>query len=134
MNKILFITDNFPPETNVPAIRTFEHTKIWAQKGYLVTVITCFPNFPKGKVFEGYKNKLFKVEMIENVRVIRVWSFITPNSGFLKRSIDFFSFCVSSFLAGILIKTDIIIATSPQFFTTWAAYLLSKIKRKPCVI
>jgi len=133
LNKILFITDNFPPETNAPAIRTFEHTKIWAQKGYLVTVVTCFPNFPKGKVFEGFKNKLYQIEVVENVRVIRIWSYITSNSGFLKRSIDFFSFCVSSLIAGLFIKTDIIIATSPQFFTTWSAYLLSKIKRKPWV-
>lgn len=45
--KILFLTDNFPPETNAPATRTYEHCKRWVEKGADVTVITCFPNFPK---------------------------------------------------------------------------------------
>jgi hypothetical protein len=59
---ILFLTDNFPPEVNAPASRTFEHCREWVKAGEKVTVITCAPNFPKGKVFPGYKNKLWQVE------------------------------------------------------------------------
>lgn len=62
--KILFITDNFPPEGNAPAARTYEHCKEWVALGADVTVITCAPNFPQGKVYEGYKNKLWQSEMI----------------------------------------------------------------------
>jgi len=47
--------------------------------------------------------------------------------------LDYFSFAVSSFIAGLFVKSDIIIATSPQFFTTWSAFLLSKVKRKPWI-
>ena len=48
---ILFITDNFPPEVNAPASRTFGHINHWLKdKDIKVTVITCFPNFPNGKV------------------------------------------------------------------------------------
>lgn len=50
---ILFLTDNFPPEVNAPASRTFEHCREWVKAGHHVTVITGAPNFPKGKVFEG---------------------------------------------------------------------------------
>ena len=50
--KILFLTDNFPPEVNAPATRTYEHCCEWVKSGVEVTVITCAPNFPKGKVFE----------------------------------------------------------------------------------
>ena len=56
----------------------------WVKLGYNVTVITCFPNFPKGKVYKGYKNKLYSKEIINGIRVIRVWSYITKNEGFLK--------------------------------------------------
>ena len=42
---ILFLTDNFPPEVNAPASRTYEHAVRWVSKGCKVTVITCFPNF-----------------------------------------------------------------------------------------
>jgi hypothetical protein len=47
--------------------------------------------------------------------------------------LDYLSFAFSSFVAGLLIKTDLIIATSPQFFTAVSAYFLSKIKGKPWV-
>ena len=49
--KILFLTDNFPPEGNAPATRTYEHTVNWVKAGHQVTVITCAPNFPEGKLF-----------------------------------------------------------------------------------
>ena len=131
--KILFLTDNFPPEVNAPATRTYEHCKEWVKEGIDVTVITGFPNFPVGKVLNGYKNKLYQKENIDGIKIIRVWTYITANKGFLKRTLDYFSFAVSSFIAGLFVKSDIIIATSPQFFTTWSAYLLSKVKRKPWI-
>lgn len=132
--KILFITDNFPPEVNAPANRGFDHAVEWVKMGHQVTVITCQPNFPKGEIFKGYKNSLYTVENIQGIKVVRVWSFITPNEGFLKRSLDYFSFAISSFIAGIFIKTDVILATSPQFFTTFSGNLLSLFKRKPWIL
>ena len=131
--KILFITDNFPPETNAPATRTFEHCKKWIAKGAEVTIITCVPNFPHGKVYEGYKNKLYQKENIEGIEVIRVWSYMSSNSGFVKRILDYVSFSMTSFIAGLFQKTDVIIATSPQFFTTWSACALSFFKRRPWI-
>jgi glycosyltransferase involved in cell wall biosynthesis len=132
--KILFITDNFYPEVNAPATRTYEHIKEWIKNDDVkVTVLTCFPNFPHGKVYNGYKNRLYKKENISGIEVIRVWSYITQNKGFLKRILDYLSFGISSFIAGLFLKFDIIIATSPQFFTTWSAYGLSKVKKKPWI-
>jgi len=132
--RILFLTDNFPPETNAPATRTYEHCLKWINMGYKVTVITCFPNFPKGKVFEGYTNKLYQKENIDGITVIRVWSYIAENNGFVKRIIDYISYALTSFLFGLFIKTDLIIATSPQFFTAISGRMLSFFKRIPWVM
>ena len=132
--RILFLTDNFPPETNAPATRTYEHCLKWINMGYNVTVITCFPNFPKGKVFEGYTNKLYQKENIDGITVIRVWSYITENNGFVKRIIDYISYALTSFLFGLFVKTDLIIATSPQFFTAISGRMLSVFKRIPWVM
>ena len=54
--KITFLTDNFPPERNTPAMRTWEHVSRWAKEGHEVIVITTAPNFPQGKPIAGYKN------------------------------------------------------------------------------
>ncbi len=132
--KILFLSDNFPPEVNAPASRTFDHCREWVKSGDEVTVITCAPNFPQGKLYDGYRNKLWQEEEIDGIRVIRVWSYIVANKGFVKRTLDFISFSISSFLAGIFIKTDIIIATSPQFFTALSGRSLSFWKNVPWIM
>lgn len=129
--RILFITDNYPPEVNAPATRTYEHAKRWVEKKANVTVITCAPNFPEGKVISGYKNKIYQVEMKDGISVVRVWSYMTANKGFLLRVMDYISFAFSSFWAGLFKPCDVIVATSPQFFTTFPAYFLSIVKRKP---
>lgn len=131
--KILFITDNFPPETNAPATRTYEHCKEWVKEGADVTIITCAPNFPQGKVYEGYQNRLYQKEHIDGIEVIRVWSYITANEGFTKRVLDYVSFAFMAFWVGLFQKADVVVATSPQFFTTWAAVGISKIRRKPWI-
>ncbi len=94
--KILFLADNFPPEVNAPATRTIEHCREWVKLGAQVTVITCAPNFPQGKVYPGYRNRIFHRESIDGIRVIRVWSYITKNQGFLRRTLDYLSFAASA--------------------------------------
>jgi glycosyltransferase involved in cell wall biosynthesis len=131
---ILFLTDNFPPETNAPANRTFEHCREWVREGHRVTVLTCAPNFPKGRLFEGYKNRLWQTEEMDGIRVCRVWSFITANDGFLLRILDYMSYMMMAILCAPFIrKVDVVIGTSPQFFTTCAAYVVSLYKRIPFV-
>lgn len=60
---ILFLPDNFPPEVDVPASRTFQHCRAWVKAGRAVTGETCAPNFLKGKVFDGYRNRLWQREV-----------------------------------------------------------------------
>lgn len=131
---ILFFTDNFPPESNAPANRTYEHALEWINKGAKVTVITCAPNFPKGKIYKGYKNKLYQTEEMDGITVVRVWSYMSGNEGVLKRTIDYISYGVMAFFASLFIKTDIIIATTPQFFTAVFGCMAAFFKRKPWII
>lgn len=131
---ILFLTDNFPPEVNAPASRTFEHCREWVKAGHQVTVISCVPNFPKGRIYAGYRNRLWQAEIIEGIRLIRVWSYIAANEGFVKRILDYQSFMVTATLAGLLVRrVDVVVGTSPQFFTVCAAWVLSVLKRVPFV-
>ncbi len=131
---ILFLSDNFPPEVNAPASRTFEHCREWVRAGHRVSVVTCVPNFPKGRVFAGYRNRLWQHEEMDGIRVVRVWSYIAANEGFVKRVADYLSFMAMATLAALFIrKADIVVGTSPQFFTAVAAWLVATAKRVPWV-
>ena len=131
---ILFLSDNFPPEGNAPATRTYEHAVRWVKAGHRVTVITCAPNFPEGKVFEGYKNHWYHRETMNGIDVVRVKTYITANEGFAKRILDYVSFMVTGVMAGLFQKKpDVIVATSPQLFCAVGGWFLSAVRRKPFV-
>jgi glycosyltransferase involved in cell wall biosynthesis len=131
---VLFLSDNFPPETNAPATRLHEHARRWVRAGHRVTVVTCAPNFPRGEVFEGYRNRWLSRETIDGIEVWRVKTFIAANSGFLLRTLDFLSFMVMGVLGGLLPRRpDLVVASSPQFFAAVGGWALSALRRRPFV-
>lgn len=133
--KILFLSHYFPPEVNAPASRTYDHCREWAQKGEDVTVVTCFPNHPGGQVYQGFKNRLYEKGEKSGVNLLRVWTYITANEGFLKRTLGYVSFMLSSIVASLFVgKQDVVVTTSPQFFNGLAGYFVSRLKRIPWVL
>lgn len=131
---ILFLSDNFPPESNAPASRLYEHARHWVAQGHEVTVITCAPNFPDGKVFSGYRNAWRHVAKLDGIRVVRVKTFITANEGFLRRTLDYVSFMASASFFGLFERApDVVVATSPQFFTALGGWVLSALRARPFV-
>jgi glycosyltransferase involved in cell wall biosynthesis len=132
--RILFLSDNFPPERNAPATRVYEHACYWVKWGHEVTVITCAPNFPEGRVFGGYRNRWYQVERMDGIRVVRVKTFIAANEGIALRTLDYLSYMGSAFFAGLFQgKADVVVSTSPQFFAALGGWALAGILRKPYV-
>ena len=133
--KIMFLTHYYPPEVNAPASRTSEHCRAWAELGHDVTVVTCAPNHPNGNVYPGYKNKLFQTDMVDGVRVIRLWTYMAANEGFLRRTLNYISYLAAVTLATPrLPKPDIVVSTSPQFFCGLAGLTVRTVKRVPWVL
>jgi glycosyltransferase involved in cell wall biosynthesis len=130
---ILFLSDNFPPERNASATRVYERACYWVKDGHRVTVITCAPNFPDGKVFPGFRNR-GAVEERDGIRVVRVRTFISPNTGFFLRTADFVSYMLAAVAAGLgEEEPDLVAATSPQFFAAVGGWILSRLRRVPFV-
>lgn len=133
--KILFLTHYFPPEGNAPASRTYDNCKRWVAAGHDVTVLTCAPNVPDGKIYAGYKNKLWQEEIIDGIRVVRVWTFIAPNKGSFRRILNYLSYFVSAGFFGLFLpRPDLLVATSPQFFCGLVGMCLAKLRRLPRIL
>ena len=132
--RILFLSHYFPPEGNAPAARTYAHCRRWAAAGHDVTVITCAPNHPRGVVYFGYRNRPGHVEQMDGVRVVRVLTWLAPNSGWT-RVASWFSYLVAATLSGLLQhRPDVVVATSPQPLCAWAGVLVSRWHRCPLVL
>lgn len=131
---VLVVTDNFAPERNAPAIRTYEHCRRWVKAGAKVTVVTSVPNFPTGKVLAPYRNRLVQRETIDGIEVVRVWTYLAPNTAVIRRSLDFASFGLSGFIAGLAQRADVIMATSPQLLAGLTGRVLALVKGRPWLL
>ena len=135
MTHILFITPYYPPEKTAPAIRISETAQCLAKRGYQVTVLTTFPNFPTGIVPPEYRGHTTRREVCDGVNIVRVWSYITPNKGFLRRILAQLSFgCLAPLLAWRDIgHPDVIIVESPPLFDAIGGRILAWRKHCPFI-
>lgn len=135
MSHILFISPYYPPEKGAAAVCVSENAKRLAKRGHQVTVLTTVPNYPTGIVPPEYRGRLIQEEMLDGVRVVRVWSYTSPNKGFLRRILAQFSFgLLAPLLGGKAIgRPDMIIVQSPPLFDAIAARLLAWRKHCPFI-
>lgn len=134
--RLLFLTQYFPPEISAPSARVSELCRYWARNGVQATVVTAFPNHPKGVIPPAYRGKLISREEVDGYRVLRSWIYPAPNRGFFKRVVCFLSFFFSSIATGTLLggPCDLVIATSPQMFVGLSGWFVSFFKRAPFVL
>lgn len=132
--KVLILSEYFYPEVAAPCFRIEDHAKRWLQQGHEVTVVTCAPNFPRGKVFDGYRNRLYQEEWVDGVRVIRLWSLLAANKGILFRTLDYISFMLCAmFFFWRYPKFDVLLATSPPLFVSCAGFVVASLRCRPWV-
>lgn len=133
--RILFLTHYYPPEVNAPASRVSDLAKEWTRAGHEVTVVTCAPNHPYGKLHKPYRNRWFQRENLDGIVVIRVWTHLASNEGFFHRTLNYLSFLVSvAVQVRRLPAADVVVSTSPQFFCGLAGFAVARAKRAPWVL
>ena len=138
--KILYISQFYEPESIAPAFRATEHSRYWAQNGADVTVLTGYPNYPIGKIFEGYTVELLNETKCQGVRLLRSKLVAKPNANFFNRIQNGLSFLwyglVNLRKNRLTIGTDydVVFATSGTVFAGYLGYRFAKKLDKPFVI
>lgn len=127
--KVLFIYQFFHPETGAGPTRISEFAYNLVKAGHKVKVITSFPNYPHGIIFEGYRGKFFQREVLKGVIVERCLSYTSPKMSFIRRMMGEISFEIISTIRAMMSEQyDIVFVSSPPFFSGIVGYLISKIK------
>lgn len=129
--KIIILTQYFPPETGAPQNRLYNLALQLQKRGAQITVLTGFPHYPKYEIFEGYRGKWLAKEKMDGLDIVRSYIFVNKSSRLIIRLINYFSFVLSSLVAGVFKtgKADLIICESPPLFLGITAVLLKKIKK-----
>ncbi len=135
MTQISFITPYYLPEKGAAAVQASDTAIRLAKRGHQVTVLTTVPNYPTGIVPAEYRGRLVQEEVLDGVRVIRVWSYVTPNKGFLRRVLAQLSFgCLAPALGRKRLgRFDVMIVESHPLFNAIAGRILARRKRCPFI-
>ena len=133
--RIAYLCQYFPPEIGAPAARVSELSAAWSAMGHDVTVITGLPNHPTGVVPPEYRWTVFRKERRDGYSVWRNWLYATPNEGFIKKTLSHLSFMISSGVSSTirLRRCDVLVVSSPTFFSALSAWFISRIRRIPFV-
>lgn len=131
--KILIVTQWFDPE---PTFKGLLFAKELVKAGHQVEVITGFPNYPGGKLYDGYSIKFHSKEVIDSVIIHRVPLYPAHDNSVIKRITNYISFAASSCLCGLfsVSKPDVIYSYHPPLTTALSATLISMIRRVPLVV
>ncbi len=127
---LIILTQYYPPEIGAPQRRLSELAERMVKAGHSVTVLTAMPNYPLGKIHDGYGG-LMQRETRDGVAVIRTFIYPTQKASLVHRLSNYFSFVLSSLLIGTfaLRRADFLMVESPPLFLGLSAFWLSAIKR-----
>jgi colanic acid biosynthesis glycosyl transferase WcaI len=130
--RILLLMQWFDPE---PQIKGLVFAKKLRDLGNEVEILTGFPNYPGGKLYQGYSIKPFQVEMMDGIRVMRVPLYPSHDNSALRRALNYVSFGASSCLAGLFVvdRKAVIYACGPPVTVGISAALISLVRRVPFV-
>lgn len=133
--RILVLTHYFWPEVGAPQVIHADWARRWRDAGHEVTVLTCMPNYPDGKIPASYQGKLRMEEHHEGTRVLRTWVYATPNAGFGKRLLNHLSFTASAWTAWPkLDRFDVVFTEYPPLFTSFSGLLMGRLRHVPHVL
>jgi glycosyltransferase involved in cell wall biosynthesis len=105
---ILYLTQFFDPE---PIFSGIDFVKELVSYDHHVDVLTGYPNYPEGKIYNGYKNNWRQTEWQDGIRIVRVPIYPSHDRSGLKRAMNYISFGLSTSILGLFsLKPDIVLA------------------------
>lgn len=131
--RITFLTQWFHPEPG--ALRGLPLASWLTARGHNVQVLTGFPNYPGGRVYPGYRQRLCQREEIENVRVLRLPLYPSHGQSAIGRVANYATFALSAAAIGsrLLEESDLLYVYHPPPTVGLPALLWKRTRSLPFV-
>lgn len=132
--RILYLTQWFDPEPGVIKGPAFVHGL--EAGGNEVTVVTGIPNYPTGKVYPGYRIRLFQRERLLGCNVERLPLYPSHSSSSVARAANFLSFWFSALVYGLVRagRYDIVYVYHPPITVGLAAAMFGWVRRRRFIL
>lgn len=130
--RILYLAQFFEPE---PMLKGASFVRGLIEAGHEVEVVTGFPNYPLGRLYDGYRLSLHKKEVVEGVTIHRIPLYPSHGKSSFGRIFNYFSFVFSASIYGVFAasKFDVIYSYPPPTVGLAAAFI-GAMRRRPFVI
>lgn len=130
--RVLLLSQWYTPE---PDIKVHLLAKGLAVRGHQVTVITGFPNYPQGRVYPGYRQRMWQWEKMSGVRVLRLPLYPSHDRSSVRRSLNYLSFAASASLLGPVLcgPVDVMWVYHPPLTVGIPAWWIGLLRRVPFV-
>jgi colanic acid biosynthesis glycosyl transferase WcaI len=131
--RLILLTQLFDPE---PTFKGLLFARALKDRGYNVEVVTGFPNYPGGKIYDGYKIRAIQRETKDGVAITRLPLYPSHNNRALSRIANYLSFSISVFVYLIFFarRAHIIYVYHPPLTVGFAAGMAKLFRRTPTVI
>ena len=125
--RILLLTQWFEPE---PHLKGLSFARALQERGHAVQVLTGFPNYPGGRVYPGYRIRLWQRECIEGIPVLRVALYPSHSGSALGRTLNYVTFALSAALLGLFLtrRVDVVHVYHPPPTVGLAAMVLKYLR------
>ena len=130
--RILMLSQWFDPE---PTFKGLAFARELMRLGHEVQVLTGFPNYPGGKLYEGYRVRLLQRENYGGISVLRVPLYPSHDGSALRRIANYVSFAVASAIMGVFLvkQADVMYVYHPPATVGFAAAFISFFRRIPFI-
>jgi len=131
--RILYLTQFFEPE---PAFKGLSFAKGLRRLGCDIRVVTGFPNYPGGRLYPGYRLRVFRRERMDGIIVDRVFLYPSHSRSAGGRTLNYMSFAISLVIYGLIAirGRDVIYVYHPPLTTAIAAIAIGFLRRRPVVL
>ncbi len=137
--RILIVSFYYYPEMGAAPSRITNMAEGLRGRGAEVEVLTCLPNYPKGRIFDGYRGRLSETETVNGIKIHRYWTYATVSRNPVKRALSMFSFAGTMWLFAFKRKTirsygRVIIQSPPLPVAHSAMLLFGKLYKRKIVL
>jgi len=128
--RILLVKQLFNPE---PTAKSLDFAKELIKRGHEVEVLTGFPSYPIGRIYDGYKQRFYKREQMDGVSLIRVPIYPDHSSSGAKRFMHYISYAFSATFIGLFLikKPDVCFVYQGAIPAAIPAIVLKKLRGIP---
>lgn len=123
MASITLIAINYAPEATGTAINNVDMAHRLRDAGHLVTVLTGMPHVPELRILEAYRGRVRDREILDEIRVVRLWNYVSTHQTALTRGIYEATFLMNGAVFAITPKPEVIIGVVPALSAAWLARL-----------